>query len=144
MVDTDFGEELTPEELKKLAESKGQADLHEVLTRTPKLNLDDALTAQKKLEDHIETLRTVERENAIDEIHRIAARVGLTVSFGQTEGASKPKQPRKPRKPAANQYRDPDNPGNTWKGTGAKPNWLKEKLVQGASLEDFLIKETNE
>lgn len=36
-------------------------------------------------------------------------------------------------------YRDPDNPSNEWTGRGQKPVWLREKLEQGRSLEDFLI-----
>jgi DNA-binding protein H-NS len=30
-----------------------------------------------------------------------------------------------------------DKSGNSWRGKGRIPRWLKEQLAQGASLEDF-------
>jgi len=32
-----------------------------------------------------------------------------------------------------------DSAGNTWGGMGKRPQWLKDALEQGASLEDFLL-----
>jgi len=34
-------------------------------------------------------------------------------------------------------YRDKE--GNTWAGRGAQPVWLREKLKDGAKLEDFAV-----
>jgi DNA-binding protein H-NS len=36
-------------------------------------------------------------------------------------------------------YRNPDNPAQTWSGTGRKPTWLVEALSSGQSLEDFAV-----
>lgn len=41
-------------------------------------------------------------------------------------------------------YRDPENPNNVYSGVGTYPQWLREKLNNGAKLEDFLIKEERE
>jgi DNA-binding protein H-NS len=37
-------------------------------------------------------------------------------------------------------YRDKE--GNTWAGRGAQPVWLREKLKEGAKLEDFTVDKT--
>ena len=39
----------------------------------------------------------------------------------------------------APQYADPDDPSRTWTGKGRKPNWVKEALENGKSLEDLKI-----
>ena len=36
-------------------------------------------------------------------------------------------------------YRDPDTPDNVWSGRGKHPAWLRDKLEQGHTLEEFLI-----
>jgi len=35
-----------------------------------------------------------------------------------------------------------DRSGNTWAGRGAQPVWLREKLKDGAKLEDFAVHKT--
>src|SRR5262245_27276307 len=40
---------------------------------------------------------------------------------------------------AAVKYRDPVSPDHTWSGRGKHPTWLKEKLEQGHTLDEFLI-----
>ena len=42
------------------------------------------------------------------------------------------------KKNGARHYRDPHNPENIYRGKGPKPEWLKEALESGASLEDFI------
>ena len=36
-------------------------------------------------------------------------------------------------------YRNPDNPSQTWSGTGRKPAWIVEALASGKTLEDFNV-----
>lgn len=36
-------------------------------------------------------------------------------------------------------YRNPDNPGQTWTGTGRKPAWFVEALSSGNTLEDLAV-----
>ncbi|MGB9670000.1 MAG: H-NS family nucleoid-associated regulatory protein [Halothiobacillaceae bacterium] len=66
----------------------------------------------------------------------------LGISVAELVGLEKPS-----RKPArtttskiAPKYRDPAHPELTWTGRGQKPVWLRERLEQGARLEDFLIR----
>jgi len=46
---------------------------------------------------------------------------------------------RKPARKAKIKYRNPQNPDETWTGRGMRPVWLREKLEQGAQLEDFKV-----
>lgn len=36
-------------------------------------------------------------------------------------------------------YRDPNMPDNVWSGRGKHPTWLRDKLEQGHTLEEFAI-----
>ena len=36
-------------------------------------------------------------------------------------------------------YRDPESPDHVWSGRGKHPAWLRDKLEQGHTLEEFLI-----
>jgi DNA-binding protein H-NS len=40
---------------------------------------------------------------------------------------------------ASVKYRDPDATENTWSGRGKHPRWLREKLEEGRSLDEFAI-----
>ena len=40
---------------------------------------------------------------------------------------------------SAAKYRHPENPAKTWTGKGRQPNWIKEGIAAGKSLEDFAI-----
>jgi DNA-binding protein H-NS len=39
----------------------------------------------------------------------------------------------------APQFRNPENPGETWAGRGLKPRWLAAAIKSGKKLEDFRI-----
>jgi DNA-binding protein H-NS len=42
--------------------------------------------------------------------------------------------------PPTPQYRDPDNPFNTWAGVrGRRPKWLRDKLAAGYTLDQLRI-----
>ena len=56
-----------------------------------------------------------------------AAAIGAKVTFpGKGKGQAAPVK-----------YRDEH--GNTWAGRGLQPNWLKERIGRGDSLEDFAV-----
>ena len=38
------------------------------------------------------------------------------------------------------QYRDPQDPENVWSGRGKQPGWLRDKLEQGHTLEEFVVR----
>jgi DNA-binding protein H-NS len=39
----------------------------------------------------------------------------------------------------APKYRNPENPAETWAGSGLKPRWLTAAIKSGKKLDDFLI-----
>ena len=41
----------------------------------------------------------------------------------------------------APKFRNTDNPAQTWVGRGKRPNWLKAKLLAGARLDDFRVRD---
>ena len=41
-------------------------------------------------------------------------------------------------------YRDPANPFNTWVGRGKRPQWLRNYLMNGRTLDEFLISHPKE
>lgn len=43
------------------------------------------------------------------------------------------------RKPADAKYRNPADASMTWTGRGRQPNWVKEALASGATLESMAI-----
>lgn len=55
------------------------------------------------------------------------------------EVVSKLNRMRTAQKPAGEaKYRDPAS-GKTWSGRGKQPNWIKEALGKGKSMDDFAI-----
>ncbi len=94
---------------------------------------------QKQLE-HEQEERDVKRfEEVAKQFKEGAASVGMTpeeVVMRMQRGGKK-SLIRKAMKSV--QYRNPENPLETWLGRGKRPNWLNEKLDNGASLEDFKV-----
>lgn len=50
---------------------------------------------------------------------------------------------RRPYPPVPPQYRNPDQPSETWAGRGKRPRWLIAKLQAGKRIDDFRIKAAN-
>jgi DNA-binding protein H-NS len=46
---------------------------------------------------------------------------------------------RRPYPPVLPQYRNPDEPSETWTGRGNQPRWLLAQLKSGGRIEDFRI-----
>ncbi len=62
-----------------------------------------------------------------EQLEAQAAAIGAKVTFpGKGKGQAAPVK-----------YRDEH--GNTWAGRGLQPNWLKERIGSGDSLEDFAV-----
>lgn len=89
------------------------------------------------IDTELQKRRVEERKRVAGEMKGLAASIGMTVEeILGLEMARKTKT--KSQAPA--KYQNPDNPEQTWSGRGKKPNWLKEKLGQGRSLEEFEIR----
>ena len=50
---------------------------------------------------------------------------------------------RRPYPPVLPQYRNPDQPSETWTGRGKRPRWLVAQLKSGGRIEDFRIEVRN-
>ena len=62
---------------------------------------------------------------------------GLFATAGKTAGAAK--SAKKTRAKAPPKFQHPKNPELKWTGRGNKPNWVKECLANGLTMEQLLI-----
>jgi DNA-binding protein H-NS len=101
------------------------------------------------LKQEAERLRRQEVDGVIDRIRQAIAHYGLTAAdlgLGRGSGVAKPTakktRGRRKGKPATGgalaKYRD--DQGRTWVGRGKRPQWLRDALAAGKSLEDFAVK----
>ena len=81
-----------------------------------------------ELRDEIGAVLSQKTNELKDQLLRLGADVGI----GRRGRGSILKGQKVPIK-----YRD--RSGNTWAGRGAQPVWLREKLKEGAKLEDFAV-----
>lgn len=105
--------------------------------------LAELLAQQAELARRIAAAQSESREGAIKQILQIAGENGITLQDIQSALGVKPRVAaqapgEKSSKPVAAKYRNPST-GETWTGRGLAPRWLREKLDQGASKEQFLI-----
>lgn len=94
--------------------------LEDATTLIEALELPYLEALQKRLAQHIEMRRVIERASAVEEIRRIAARLGMSVDELMTA------QPPKPARATTAKYRDPET-GAPWSGIGREPLWIKGK-----------------
>lgn len=98
-------------------------------------DLDLLNEVQALIKDKIENIRKEELVTAKQTVKDLADRLGvdpLTLVTG-TPKASKKGSTVEPT------HQNPDNPKETWAGRGKHPNWLREKIENGANLDDFKI-----
>ncbi|WP_415404111.1 H-NS family nucleoid-associated regulatory protein [Tateyamaria sp. SN3-11] len=96
------------------------------------LSLDDLKNIQKKAAKAIEGFETRKRKEALAAVEAKAAEMGFSLS--ELTGGTKTKSTK-----SAPKYCHPENPAKTWTGKGRQPNWIKEALANGKTLEDLLI-----
>ena len=100
------------------------------------------------LQRDAEKVRRQEVEGVIARIREAIQVYGLTASDLGLDGArrkgkpgpkpgSKRKAAAKGKPSRAAKYRD--DAGNTWVGRGPRPQWLREALAAGKSLQDFAV-----
>ncbi|MFZ5561988.1 MAG: H-NS family nucleoid-associated regulatory protein [Pseudomonadota bacterium] len=90
----------------------------------------------------IEAKREQAVAKARADIEKIAAGTGYSVSdlLGLRQAPGRKARARKGTA-AADKYRNPKDPSQTWSGRGKRPRWLQEMLEKGAKLESFLVKQ---
>lgn len=72
------------------------------------------------------------RHEALEKVREQVAVLGFSI---EDLGLKKPKE----KSAASTRYRDPEMPENTWSGRGKHPAWLREKLEQGRTLDEFQV-----
>ena len=86
--------------------------------------------------------RAVEKRKALKtQISEMVKAQGLSLSdlFPQPGKAKGQPKGKSQAEVAKVKYKNPDNPSQTWSGTGRKPSWLVEALASGKTLEDFEV-----
>lgn len=96
------------------------------------LSLDDLKDIQKKATKAIESFEARKRKEALAAVEAKAAEMGFSLS--ELTGGAKTKGTK-----SAPKYSHPENPAKTWTGKGRQPNWVKDALANGKTLEDLLI-----
>ena len=102
--------------------------------------IEDLRVVIAQYEEEIKDRQEVGRQAMIEEIRQRATALGMSVE--EFIRPAKRKRPQsKQTTPLAPKYRNPDDPTQTWKGTGRQPQWLKVALAQGAELSTFATDE---
>lgn len=96
------------------------------------LSLDELKDVQKKATKAINSFEARKRKEALAIVEAKAAEMGFSLS--ELTGGAKTKGTK-----SAPKYCHPENPAMTWTGKGRQPNWIKDALANGKSLDDFLI-----
>ena len=96
------------------------------------LSLNELKDIQKKATKAIENFEARKRKEALAAVEAKAAEMGFSLS--ELTGGAKTKGAK-----SAPKYCHPENPDKTWTGKGRQPNWVKNALGAGKTLEDLLI-----
>lgn len=91
-------------------------------------------SAQKTLRDR----QIGKRKEVVAEIRQLAASIGCTVELTDISTGNAAGSVRRGSKVPV-KYRDPENPMHQWTGRGVQPNWLRELIGQGRSLDEFRV-----
>jgi len=104
------------------------------------LSLKDLKALNARIIKAIERNNKEERNKALDAVRKKAKSLGFSLDDLTVGEAGKARKPaRKKRAPAKVAYIHPDNPELSWVGLGARPNWLKDALASGSSIEEFKV-----
>ncbi len=101
-------------------------------TNFNKLSESDLADVIAKAEQELQARKDKKRKEIIAQIKQLAASIGVTVEISEFGRKSSRKGQKVPAK-----YQNPNNPSQQWSGRGMKPNWLKELVDQGHTIEEF-------
>ncbi len=107
------------------------------------LSLAELKDLQSGLDKAIEHAEKRERKEALEKLEAQAQEMGFSLAelLAMKNGKSGAgRKSSKPRTPSAPKYCHPEDPTVTWTGRGRQPNWIKEGVAGGKSLDDFLIR----
>mgnify|MGYP000231598086 FL=1 len=99
---------------------------------------DELLAVAEIANQKHEAIKTSKLLETVEQIHALAASVGMTLEEVVSKRAAE--KPKPDRAPVPVKYRNPDNPDETWTGRGKRPNWLRDAIDAGGYvLEDFAV-----
>ncbi|WP_028312745.1 H-NS family nucleoid-associated regulatory protein [Derxia gummosa] len=91
-----------------------------------------------RLQEEADAVRKTELQNVISEVKAKIKEYGLSAKdLGLVGGTPAPVAKREAGSGSVAKYKGPE--GQTWSGHGRKPNWLKDALAAGKSIEEFAI-----
>jgi DNA-binding protein H-NS len=88
----------------------------------------------KKLQAEAERLKKVEVDGVIDRIRKAIDTYGIT-----TADLFEKKTKATPKKRFGKMVKFRDGNGNTWRGMGPRPQWLRDALAAGKTLDEFRV-----
>ena len=98
------------------------------------MNLDELQAYQKEVEAAIKGYEKKRRAEALAAVRATAKEYGFTLEE-LTGGKATAKSGTK----GVAKYANPADPSQTWTGRGRQPNWVKEALAAGKTLESMTI-----
>lgn len=100
-----------------------------------KLSFDELKLLEKDVQAAIVSFEKRKRNDALAAVAAAAKEHGYDLGdlLGDDKSAKGKKQPLPPK------YKHPKDASKTWSGRGRQPDWVKESLAGGKSLEDLLI-----
>jgi DNA-binding protein H-NS len=105
-------------------------------------SLEELEAQRQQIEAKIAALRAERREGVLSQVRELLASIGETPETAFTgrrrSAAAAPRPSSGGGGRIEAKYRDAET-GNTWTGRGKQPVWLRERLGQGATLDQFKV-----
>ncbi|MHA7887155.1 MULTISPECIES: H-NS histone family protein [Roseicyclus] len=98
------------------------------------MNLEELQAHQKEVEAALKGYEKKRKTEALAAVRETARQHGFTL-----EDLLGTKGPAKSGAKGVAKYANPADPSQTWTGRGRQPNWVKEALEAGKSLESMAI-----
>lgn len=95
------------------------------------LSLDELKALRKDVERAIVGYEERKRKEALSELEAVAAAKGYSLAELTGKKSAKRVHPAK--------FQNPEDPKKTWSGRGRQPQWIKDALAAGKTLDEFEI-----
>ena len=113
------------------------------------MSIDDLKTAKAGVERELQKKHAESLNHACKAVGKIAKQYGIELDelivVLKGDNALKKRKKSRVAKPSKRQtkvvkFAHPSDASKVWSGRGRQPSWIKEALVEGKQLSDFLIK----
>ncbi len=98
------------------------------------MSLDELQSHQREVAATIKGYEKSRRAECLTELRAVAKRHGFALDEFTGGKASKAAGPK-----GAAKYANPDDASQTWTGRGRQPNWIKEAVAAGKSIDAMAI-----